>query len=196
MNQTNRKQNITPQEISPKQMSLLLQMQRNILYDVAVPLDDGKTLNSLCRAAERLPPDSVASIMLFNDDHTSLDVRCAPSIPKAAIEALNGLQPGPEAGSCDNAVFREEPVYVCNTLTDERWEFVMDLPNDKDSLTLAKMIIALGHSFGLTVVAEGVETLDQHEFLVNEGRDIFQGYLFSKPISATEFEALLQSCSD
>jgi hypothetical protein len=42
MNQTNRKQNITPQEISPKQMSLLLQMQRNILYDVAVPLDDEK----------------------------------------------------------------------------------------------------------------------------------------------------------
>jgi len=41
MNQTNRKQNITPQEISPKQMSLL-KMQRNILYDVAVPLDDEK----------------------------------------------------------------------------------------------------------------------------------------------------------
>jgi hypothetical protein len=42
MNQTNRKQNITPQEISTKQMSLLLKMQRNILYDVAVPLDDEK----------------------------------------------------------------------------------------------------------------------------------------------------------
>lgn len=56
---------------------------------------------------------------------------------------------------------------------------------------IANAIIAMSHSLELTVIAEGVETIEQCEFLQEKGSDILQGFLFSKPISAEEFEKLI-----
>ena len=56
---------------------------------------------------------------------------------------------------------------------------------------IANAIIAMSHSMGLTVIAEGVETEDQCRFLQEKGSDILQGFLFSKPIPADEFENLI-----
>ena len=67
--------------------------------------------------------------------------------------------------------------------------FVRDLEIDPDSRTLAKTIVALGHGLGLTVVAEGVETEIQRRILLEQGCDLAQGYLFSKPLPAEEFVA-------
>ena len=57
-------------------------------------------------------------------------MRAAPNLPEAAIEALNGLIPGENAGSCGTAVFTAEAQFVCRTLNDKRWkgfaEFVRD----------------------------------------------------------------------
>lgn len=65
--------------------------------------------------------------------------------------------------------------------------FVGDLVSDKDDFVLAATIINLGHSLGLTVVAEGVETEEQRQILLAQGCDLAQGYLFDPPIPADQF---------
>ncbi len=71
--------------------------------------------------------------------------------------------------------------------------FVSDLITDHSDAAIATAMIAMAHSLGLTVVAEGVETDAQLDFLLNQGCDYFQGYLLGGPVPADEFEALLQA---
>jgi EAL domain-containing protein (putative c-di-GMP-specific phosphodiesterase class I) len=63
--------------------------------------------------------------------------------------------------------------------------FVRDVLTDPSDAVIARTILALGHSLGLKVIAEGVETAAQHQFLVGLGCDAFQGYFFGKPMSAS-----------
>ena len=69
--------------------------------------------------------------------------------------------------------------------------FVQDLPQDKDDATLTQTIINLAKSLDIGLVAEGVETEAQVEFLLDRDCNIGQGYLFSRPIPAEEFTQLL-----
>lgn len=66
--------------------------------------------------------------------------------------------------------------------------FVRDLAEDNDSAAIIRAIIQLGHTLQLTVIAEGVETDAQLSFLRNYGCDEAQGYFFSRPVAAIEFE--------
>jgi EAL domain-containing protein (putative c-di-GMP-specific phosphodiesterase class I) len=66
--------------------------------------------------------------------------------------------------------------------------FVADLLVDPNDAAIVQTIIELGRSFGLAVIAEGVETVDQREYLAKSGCAAFQGYLYGKPGPA---EALL-----
>ncbi|MGB8954143.1 MAG: EAL domain-containing protein, partial [Tumebacillaceae bacterium] len=70
--------------------------------------------------------------------------------------------------------------------------FVRDIPNDSDDGAIATAIIAMAHSLNLNVIAEGVETADQLEFLGERGCDEMQGFLISRPVPATDFENLLR----
>ncbi|MFQ3663009.1 MAG: EAL domain-containing protein [Chloroflexaceae bacterium] len=65
-----------------------------------------------------------------------------------------------------------------------------------DSRGIVNAIIALGRSLNLRLVAEGVETELQHRFLLDAGCDLFQGFLFSPPLPASDFEALLHAVSN
>ncbi len=69
--------------------------------------------------------------------------------------------------------------------------FVRDLLVDPNDAAIARTIVALGASLGLAVVAEGVETDGQFQFLLETGCDTFQGYLFARPMPIDEFEQLL-----
>jgi diguanylate cyclase (GGDEF)-like protein/PAS domain S-box-containing protein len=71
--------------------------------------------------------------------------------------------------------------------------FVRDVTRDPDDAAIAAAIIAMAHSLELTAVAEGVETEAQLDFLRAQSCDEMQGYLFSRPLPAAEFEELLSS---
>jgi len=64
--------------------------------------------------------------------------------------------------------------------------FVRDLLTDSNDATIARTIIALGHSLSLNVIAEGVETLEQRDALAAMGCDAYQGYYFARPVIAAE----------
>lgn len=70
--------------------------------------------------------------------------------------------------------------------------FVDEIPYKKDDMEITTTIISMAKNLGLGVLAEGVETVDQHHFLQQQGCDFYQGYLFSPPVCADDFECLLE----
>jgi diguanylate cyclase (GGDEF)-like protein/PAS domain S-box-containing protein len=70
--------------------------------------------------------------------------------------------------------------------------FIMDIKVDVNNAEITKAIIAMAHSLSLKVTAEGVETMDQMEFLKAHNCDLLQGYLFCRPMPADDITRLLE----
>jgi EAL domain-containing protein (putative c-di-GMP-specific phosphodiesterase class I) len=70
--------------------------------------------------------------------------------------------------------------------------FIMDIKMDINNAEITKAIIAMAHSLRLKVTAEGVETVEQLEFLKEYNCDMLQGYLFSRPLPAEEITIMLK----
>ncbi len=115
-------------EITPAHLEKLLELQTSILGKVVTSDDPGKLLEQLCLLAEKLATNAVASIMLYDESLQKLHVHTAPNAPEEVIQALNGLEIG--EGSCGNAIYHDSEMYVCNTLTDARWEKQRDVAID------------------------------------------------------------------
>ncbi len=85
--------------------------------------------------------------------------------------------------------------FPVNSLKIDR-SFVKDIPIDNDDAAITKAIIALAHSLRLYVIAEGVETLEQLEFLQNQQCEIIQGYYFSRPLCTEEMTKMLKNVAN
>jgi diguanylate cyclase (GGDEF)-like protein/PAS domain S-box-containing protein len=71
--------------------------------------------------------------------------------------------------------------------------FVRDVLTNPNDAAIARIIISLTDNLGVSVVAEGVETDSQYRFLIEQGCEKFQGYLFGRPMPLPEFQASIES---
>ncbi len=118
-------QNITdcspPEETEAPLSSLeythILNLQNHIFDLLTTKHNEKEALAQLCKMVEKLLPDSVASIMIKDFSTGLLNILSAPSIPKEAHEALQGLKSGLSSGSCSNAVLLNTAQYVFDTKT-------------------------------------------------------------------------------
>ncbi len=78
-----------------------------------------------------------------------------------------------------------------NTLKIDR-SLIINIVKNKDDQRIVKGIIDLGHTLGMKIVVEGIETKSMYEKIAEMGGDYIQGYYFSKPIPAFEFQELLR----
>ena len=111
--------------IEQSKLEKLLELQSSILGATVTSNNYEDLLEQVCLFAEKLTPDSVASIMLYDKAKNQLFVHAAPSMPIEAWNDMGCLTVG--NGSCGNAVYHNEDMFVCNTLTDSRWDNVQSL---------------------------------------------------------------------
>jgi EAL domain-containing protein (putative c-di-GMP-specific phosphodiesterase class I) len=69
---------------------------------------------------------------------------------------------------------------------------MMDISSDDNAAAIVMAFISLAHLLNLHVVAEGVETIEQQQFLAHHGCDLIQGFLFSRPVSAEQITQMLK----
>lgn len=107
--------------ISTQDYNSILNLQSEILEMLASHINSKEILASVCKLAESLLPNAVASIMMLDKTTGLMSVVSAPSIPTEGHNALRDLKPGTGGGSCGNAMFHNEAQFVSNTFTDDRW---------------------------------------------------------------------------
>jgi len=112
------------------QAEVSLRLQATVLETIARGGELEETLDQLCGLVEEVIDDGICSTMLLNDTNGELNVIAAPKAPRTLIESLNGLIPSNMAGSCGTAVFRNQAVFVSDTLNDSRWTTLRSLAEE------------------------------------------------------------------
>jgi diguanylate cyclase (GGDEF)-like protein len=115
--------------------------------------------------------------------------------PQAAIKILNSIRNLGIHISIDDfgtgysslSYLKQLPI---NKLKIDK-SFIDNLPQDTDDVAIVKAIIALAENLGLEIIAEGVESKEQLDFLVSNGCSNIQGYYYSKPLPAKDYKEFL-----
>ena len=158
--------------LSPRQF-----MDENLLHDVATALGDTGMSPLLLELeiTESMLMHNVDEAMAILQQFRDLGVRLAIDDFGTGYSSLSNLKRFP-----------------IDTIKVDR-SFIRELPDDAENRGITEAIIAMGRALSLTVVAEGVETKEQAEYLREQACDEFQGFYFSKAVTAGEFEALLKT---
>ena len=106
--------------LSGGEVTAVLDHQTAVMEEIASGAPLSAVLDSLVRALEELMPASCCSVLLL-DEGGKLRHASAPTLPAAYSAAIDGLEPGPFAGSCGTAVHFGEPVIAVDVATDPRW---------------------------------------------------------------------------
>jgi EAL domain-containing protein (putative c-di-GMP-specific phosphodiesterase class I) len=160
--------------LSPRQF-----IDRNLLHDI----DDAL---ASCGMPPALLQIEVTESMMMHDVSRALDVLNALRSRGIRI-AIDDFGTGYSSMS----LMKQFPI---DTLKIDR-SFVCNLPEDCEDRAIAEAIISMGRALGMTIVAEGVETMAQADFLRDHDCDEMQGYLFSKPLQPAQMADLLQRSS-
>jgi len=156
--------------VSPRQLS-----DRALLTQVAQALEESGL------APERLELELTESMLLNVDTDTLF---CLSALRDRGIGlALDDFG----TGYASLGMLRRLPLTAMKI---DR-SLVRDLPDDREDVAIARAAVQTGHAMGLRVVAEGVETSAQRDFLAAIGCDEGQGYLFARPMPAEQLRARL-----
>ena len=101
--------------------------QHQVLELIATGAPLPAVLDSIVSLVENEAEGMACTIVLLDDDGSTVRHGAAPSMPEGYLQALQGLTIGPKAGSCGTAMFRGEPVIVVDVETDLLWEDYRDL---------------------------------------------------------------------
>jgi len=142
---------------------------------------------------EALSSSGMSPVLLQLEVTESMVMRNVPR----AIKVLNAIQSRGIRLAIDDfgtgyssmSLMKQFPI---DTIKIDR-SFVRDLPKDSEDQAIAQAIISMGKALGMTVIAEGVETVEQQAFLRSHCCDEMQGYLFSKPLPPRQLASLLRS---
>lgn len=112
--------------LHPTEAIAVLDHQTTVMERIASGASLATVLDAVARALEELMPASRSSVLLL-DESGRLRHGAAPSLPAAYSAAIDGIEPGPRAGSCGTAVHRDEPVIATDVTTDPRWDAYRDV---------------------------------------------------------------------
>lgn len=108
-------------DLEPTDASVLLQRQIEVLALVAAAAPLKETLDAVIVALEDLMPGARCSILIADATGSALRHGAAPNLPAVYLRSIDGIRPGPRAGSCGTAAFLGKPVVAVDVRTDERW---------------------------------------------------------------------------
>lgn len=159
------------------ELRVSVNLSANDLMDVELPETITRTLN-----AHNVPPEKL--LLEITESAVMLD-------PNRALEVLTNLSTlGVRLSVDDFGTGYSSLSYLSKLPVSELKidkSFVMGMENNSNNTVIVQATIDLGHNLGLEVVAEGVETASSISLLQPLGCDTLQGYYFTKPLSAQEF---------
>ncbi|MBF6022403.1 EAL domain-containing protein [Lysobacter niastensis] len=165
------------------QLTMAVNVSALQLLRGSLPRTVARTLIESGVPAEQLQLELTESVIMANAEQTSATLQALRSIGVGlAIDDFG-------TGYSSLAYLKRLPI---NTLKIDK-EFIGDLTHDPEDEAITSTVITMARSLGLTVVAEGVETVDQMRFLREHGCDEIQGYWLARPLEAQHCFAFIRT---